>query len=305
MIAISAVIVVSAAAGIAAELRWHQRAGEVARAVLVTCLYALLPVITFFNLARADLDLDTGLGIPLAYTAIALTALAAWFVATRVLALPRSSAGAVICCTLVANTGYLGYPLVVALLGSDALSEAVLYDILVSAPALLIAAFAVGAAFGDRSGEGVRERTIAFFTRNPSLYAAAAALVAPDLLAPDLLVDISRVLVVAILPLGFFAVGTMLAQEGEAGVLEFPPALSRGAAAAVLMRMAVMPGLLLALAAPLIDLPGPYLLLAAMPCGINSILVAHLYGLDLRITAQAIAWSTAIAVAGALASLAI
>ena len=71
-----------------------------------------------------------------------------------------------------------------------------------------------------------------------------------------------------------------------------------------MLRMAVVPGVLLALSAPLIHLPGPYLLLAAMPCGINSLLVAHIYGLDLRITAQAITWSTAIAVVGALASLA-
>ena len=66
----------------------------------------------------------------------------------------------------------------------------------------------------------------------------------------------------------------------------------------------MIPALLLALSAPLIDLPGPYLLLAAMPCGINTLLVAHVYGLDLKITAQAITWSTAIAVAGALLSLA-
>jgi malate permease and related proteins len=225
-------------------------------------------------------------------------------IATKILHLPRPSAGAVVCCTLVANTGYLGYPLVVALLGSDQLSEAVVYDVLVSVPVLLIVAFAVGAAFGDKAGEGPRERITAFFTRNPPLYAAMAALVAPDALAPDSLVDASRVLVVIILPLGFFAVGTMLAEEGEAGELDFPPSLSRAAAVAIALRMALVPGLLLALAAPLIDLPGPYLLLAAMPCGINTLLVAHVYGLDLRITAQAIAWSTTIAVAGALASLA-
>ena len=61
------------------------------------------------------------------------------------------------------------------------------------------------------------------------------------------------------------------------------------------------PGLLFAFAAPLIDLPGPYLLIAAMPCGINTLLVSHVYGLDDRLTAQAVAWSTAIAVVCALA----
>jgi malate permease and related proteins len=299
------VIVASAGAGIAAELRYPERAGRLSRRILVGSLYTLLPLITFFNLARTHIDVDTGVGIPLAYVSIAVAVGAAWLISTRVLELPRPTAGAVICCTLVANTGYLGYPLVVALLGEDSLSEAVVYDILVSAPCLLVFAFAVGAAFGERAGEGLRERVVAFFTRNPPLYAAIAALLAPDALAPDTLVDISRALVVAILPLGFFAVGAMLAEEGEHGELEFPPPLSRPAALAIGLRMGLVPGLLLLLSLPLIDLPGPYLLLAAMPSGINCLLVAHVYGLDLRVTAQAIAWSTAIAVAGALASLAI
>jgi predicted permease len=52
-----------------------------------------------------------------------------------------------------------------------------------------------------------------------------------------------------------------------------------------------------ALGAALIDLPDTYLLMAAMPTGINTIVVAHVYGLDLRIAAGAIAWSTAIAIA--------
>ena len=42
-----------------------------------------------------------------------------------------------------------------------------------------------------------------------------------------------------------------------------------------------------------------------MPSGITSMVVAHSYGLDMKITAEAVAWSTAIVVAGALASLVI
>jgi hypothetical protein len=38
-----------------------------------------------------------------------------------------------------------------------------------------------------------------------------------------------------------------------------------------------------------------------MPCGINTMIVTHAYGLDLRITAEAVAWSTAIAVGAAIA----
>ncbi len=297
-------IVISAAAGIFSELRWHDRAGHFARETLVGVLYVLLPIITFFNLAHADISVDDGVGLALAYGAIGVAAGAAYLVATRVLDLARPSVGAVVTCSLVANTGYLGYPLIVALLGSDHLSKGVIYDVIVSAPALLIGAFAVGAAFGEKAGEGVGDRVRAFLTRNPPLYAAIAAVIAPSALAPDLLVDASRVLVVAVLPIGFFAVGTLLAEEAEDGALAFPPPLSGGAATAVVARMAIVPGVLLAASVPLIDLPGSYLLMAAMPCGINSLLVGHVYGLDMKIIAQAITWSTTIAVVGVLASLA-
>jgi predicted permease len=44
-------------------------------------------------------------------------------------------------------------------------------------------------------------------------------------------------------------------------------------------------------------------LLSAMPSGLNSIVVAHAYGLDMEITAEAVTWSTAIVVVAALVSL--
>jgi len=179
----------------------------------------------------------------------------------------------------------------------------VLYDIAVSGPSLLLGAFAVGAACGTRAGEGVRERVRAFFTRNPPLYAAIAGLLAPDALAPTVLVDASQMLLVAILPLGFFAVGATLAENAEHGKLPMPPPLTRPVALSVVGRVVLVPALLLLLAAPTIDLPAPYLLQAAMPTGLNSMVVAHAYGLDMEITAEAVTWSTAIVVAAALVSL--
>lgn len=295
MAAIVSAIILATAAGAWAEHRYG-RAGRASRRALLFVLYVVLPPTTFFNLARVEFDADVGLGIGLSYLALALAALIAWFVASRPLGLGRPAVGSVICCTLVANTGYLGYPLVAALLGFDRLSEAVIYDVLVSAPALLVGAFSVGAAFGERAGETPRERVVAFFVRNPALYAAALALIAPDALAPDVLVDASRIAIVALLPLGFFAVGAALAAEAEEGVIPVPPPLDAAVAAAVTLRLLVAPALLFLIALPLIDLPGPYLLLAAMPCGINTMIVTHAYGLDLRISAGAVAWSTAIAV---------
>lgn len=298
MPAIVAVIVAASAAGVWAERRFGSRADAFSRRSLLLVLYLVLPPVTFLNLVGADLDLDAALGIVVGLLSVTVLGIAAWFVAARVLRLPRATVGAVICAVIVVNTGYLGYAVIAALLGFDRLGEAVAYDILVSGPALLIGAFAVGAIFGTRAGEGPRERTIAFFTRNPALLAAAAAVLAPEALAPEALVDLSRVVVIAILPLGFFAVGVALAGGAEQGRFAFPPPLDRGVATAVALRLAGGPLLLLALSAPLIELPDTYLLLAAMPCGLNTMIVAHAYGLDLRTAAGAIAWSTALAVVG-------
>ena len=266
-------------------------------------LYVLVPPVIFFNLAASEIDVEHGVGLLLAIVAVSLSGLAAWWVSSRLLGLSRPQTGAVVCAVLSVNTGYLGYPLTVALLGRDQLTTAVLYDVLVTAPCLLLGAFAVGAAFGTKAGEGPHDRVRAFFTRNPPLYAAIAGLLAPDALAPTVLVDASQILVFVLLPLGFFAVGATLAENAEHGELPMPPPLTRPVAVALGARLALAPALLMLLAAPLIDLPAAYRLMSAMPSGLNSMVVAHAYGLDMEITAEAVTWSTAIVVLAALGSL--
>jgi len=290
--------------GIWAERRWPEGAANAARRALLVLLYVLLPPVIFFNLAAADIDLDHGLGLGLALVAVVVATGIAYWVASRVLKLPRYQVGAVLCVVLSVNTGYLGYPLTVALLGRGELSDAVLYDVLVTGPSLLLGAFAVGAAFGTKAGETPRQRVLAFFTRNPPLYAAIAGLLAPKAVAPDIAVDLSQALVVVILPIGFFAIGATLAEGALHGELPLPPPLTRPVMLVLAIRLAVVPALLMLLAAPLIDLPPAYRLMSAMPSGINSMVVSHAYGLDNQIVAEAVTWSTAIVVAAALVSLA-
>jgi predicted permease len=92
----------------------------------------------------------------------------------------------------------------------------------------------------------------------------------------------------------------VLAEEAEERRVRIGSPFDPPIGAAILLRLAIAPGLLLLLSLPFIDLPGPYLLLAAMPCGINTLLVAHIYGLDSKLAAQAVAWTTAIAIASVL-----
>ncbi len=296
-------IIAGTAVGVGAEHRYPTSAVALARRFLRVILYVLVPIVIFFNLAKAHISLDNAVGLGLAWLNMVLVGTIVWFIASRVLRLGRAQTGAVMVCALVANTAYLGYPLTVALLGHDQLSTGVLYDVLVSGPVLMLGAFGIGAAFGDRAGEGTKERAKAFLTRNPPLYAAILGFAAPAALAPTSLVDASQVLAVAVLPIGFFAVGATLAEGAEHGELPFPPPLNRPVALAVGARLALAPALLIALSAPLIDLPSAYRLMSAMPTGLNAMIVSHAYGLDNRTVAESITWSTAIVVAAALISL--
>jgi malate permease and related proteins len=289
-------IAVSLAAGVAAERRAGARAGVAARRILEFLLYVVTPIVVFFNLARLEITADIGVGIAFGWAALLLAAAIAWVVGRRALRLARPSAGILSIVALQANTGLLGLPVVAVVLGFDELSQAVAYDSLVQQPVFLIFSFAIAAATGTRAGETPRERVRAFFLRNPPLAAVVAALIAPDALAPDVLVDASHVLVLMVPALGFFAIGVTLAAEAEEGALPFPPPVTPKVVAAVLIRLVLAPLLLLALAAPFIDLPDGFLLMAAMPAGLYIVSLAHVYGLDVSFAASAIVWTTMLAV---------
>jgi predicted permease len=140
----------------------------------------------------------------------------------------------------------------------------------------------------------------AFLFRNPPLWAVVAALLVPESFAPELLTDIARVVVYVTLPAGFLIVGITLAAEAEDGEVAFPPPFTAPVAAALGLRLLVAPALMLALTALTFDVPDTYLIEAAMPVGVNSLVVAHATGLDIRLCASALAWSTAVVVAAAL-----
>ncbi len=138
-------------------------------------------------------------------------------IGSRVLHLSRPALGALVLVGGLGNTGFLGLPFQTALFGRDVLTDAVAYDVMVSGATLVILGFMVGAAFGTVA-DRKRDRLRSFVTRNPPLWAVAAGLVAPEALAPEILVDGSQLLVLAVVPFGFFAVGVTLAGSGVRGL---------------------------------------------------------------------------------------
>ena len=282
------------ASGVGAERRYGAHAAGAARHILRTMLYALLPPVIFFNVAHLQLTADVGAGVGLGIVALVLTGAVGYVLSRRALGLSRATTGSVVNASIHGNTSYLGFPVVAALLGPEHLGEAVLYDTLVQGPVFFLGCFGVATALGSNAGGSVGARVRAFLTRNPPLYAVLAGLVAPAALAPDALVDASRALVYVLLPLGFLAIGMTLADERRTAVAGREP-VTRAAGLAVAMRLVVAPLVLLAVTAPFIDVPAAYLILAATPVGLSSVVLAHEFGLHLRLSAAAIACTTAIA----------
>lgn len=293
MILVVLAVVASTAFGVVMEHRARESAARAARNALAIMLYTLVPFVSFVNIAHLQLSGGAAVGLVGAYIAVATAGLTAWAVGRFVLGLPRPTLGAVILTVVVVNTGYLGLPMTVALLGTSHLSAAVAYDQVVSGPTLLLVGFGIGAAFGSHAGETRKARIRAFLVRNPPLLASIAGLLAPASLAPTALVRASHIVVAVLLPLGFFAVGVNLSAERREDAAPLIEAPDRRVALAVTLRVGVVPLVLVLISQLVVRLPSAYLLLAAMPTGINSLIVGHAYGLDQRLIATIIVWSTA------------
>lgn len=301
MLAIVLTVILATAAGVAVERRDNALAHRLRAVVLRAMLWVLVPFVAYVNVARADITVDAAAAIVVAGLAIATAGVLAWRISIGPLGLSRPQTGAAIVSTLQANSAYLGLPLCAALFSDAELAQAVAFDALTGLPMLVIGSFTVGALFGGRGDAGWRARML-LVVRNPILLAVVAALLVPEAWAPEALVTPSHLAIYALLPLGFLVVGITLGDEAKEGALRVPPPLTPPVAVVVALRMAFTPAVLALLALLVLDVPAPFFLLAAMPVGINTIVVAHATGLDLRLPASAIAWSTAIAL-GAVALL--
>ena len=275
MIAVALTSLLALLIGVGSERRWGEGALSLSRKVLDILAYVAIPLVVFFTVSHLKLTTGLGAGIVFGWTERAVVIGLAWLIGSRLLKLPRAGTGAIMIAVGLANTGYLGIPLIALLLGNDSIGVAVAY-------------------------EGARARTKSFFTRNPALIALIAAVIAPSWLSPDWARDIATVTAVAIAPLGFFAVGVyLMVEHDQEGTRIFPPQLTAPVVTALALRLLIAPGVMLGLSTFVIEVPAAFLIQAAMASGITGLAVGHIFGLDLKIIVGAIAWSTAIVVVAA------
>lgn len=304
MILVLAAMAAATGLGLLAHRRSPEGARRLATLCLTTILWVLAPFVIVFSLPHLHPDGGLVAGLLLGFAVAAAIGLLAWVLAARVLRLDRPCTGTLICVAIVMNTGYFGLPFVSALLGRDDLPAAIAFDSLVSGPLFYVAGFAVGAAFGASADIARAARLRQLVLRNPPLIAAIVGLLLPASAAPAGLVDAAHVAVWGLLVLGFVALGVTLAREAGEGALAFPPPLDAPVATGVLLRVAVAPALYLGLTVLAGGAPAAFRVEEAMPVGINSLVVAHASGLDLRLASSTIAWSTVVVAAwGLVASL--
>ncbi|MFA4928529.1 MAG: AEC family transporter [Patulibacter sp.] len=331
-----AVMAAAVAGGVASERRWQQGAERRTRSAMSLMLTWVLPPVYFVLVSRIHPDLRLVSGLLTAYVVIAIVGVIAWWIADRVMKLPRPTVGAVILAVILANTGYFGLPLTRVVLGPDELGAAVAWDSLVSGPMFFLVGFAVGAAFAPpgllgAGGSGPPERRLVAFLKNPLLWSAIAGLAIP-VDAPAWSAEIAQWVVYALLPVGFVVVGVQLSAErriqraqaaadaatsadGVTGPAARGPGgdLADGAtrrtwrriiapevALAVGLRLIIAPGLVIGVSLLALDLPRGMLLQAVAPTGLNGLLVAHRFNLTLQPIASSIVWTTSLVTLGAV-----
>lgn len=295
MILIAAAVVVAMIAGMQARRATERTDAFVTRA-LDLVLYVLLPVIAFAFASRLELTVATFVGLLGGYALIAVVGVLAWQLSRR-LGLGRKQQGALVLSVILANTGYLGLPTAITILGRDEFPQAVAWDSFISQPmALLVAPFIAGAFAGVHEDRHAGQQLVAILRRAPALPALAIGLIVPGHWVADWFFDLATYAVYGILPLGFFAVGATLQRLR----VDAEPPPRKAVALAVGLRIAVAPALFAALVLVLPEEPRAFMLQAAMPCGINALVIGHGFDLDRGLTSLAIAWSTGIVLVASL-----
>lgn len=276
--------------GIAAVRRRPEPSIPVARGIFGFAWRFELPIVVFPTIVHARGDVGLALALALAAAGLACAGLVMWSIG-GLIPLNGPQRGTLTGTAFSANTGYMGLPLAATLLGSQGLHRAIVYDALLSGPALFVGVVTLGLVYGTTH----RERPSllrALLLSNPALLAAIAGVVAPTALAPGWLVSLTQPLVIAMAPLGFFAVGVLIGRER----LRLP---SRLIVTAVGVRVLVAPLILVICGRLGAQIPTSFTLQAAMPCGVNNVTVADRYGMDSDLAATAVLWSSLVVLVAA------
>jgi predicted permease len=263
---------------------------EHAHPINAIIIYVGLPAFIFKAVHSAELRPDLLGVVAVAWGVFAAMLLLGWLVA-RLLKLPAETAGGFVLATALGNTGYIGYPVTQALLGADALPEAIFYDVFGTVFALALVGLLVAQRYG--SNDEARINPVRELFTFPAVIALLAALALKAVPIPNLVMDGIGLLANMVAPLIMISVGLSLRAST---IGRHAPALT----AIAVLRLLVAPLIGLALAAMLVGSTAALrttVLEAGMPTMMLTLVVGERFDLDTDFIASAIFVTTAVSAA--------
>ncbi|MHB0976704.1 MAG: AEC family transporter [Candidatus Aquicultorales bacterium] len=243
-----------------------------------------MPALVFRSVKTAELSVEL-LAIPLLAIAVMVFSMGAAFLMGRALNLEKKTFGAFLLVSAIGNTGYLGYPLTVAIFSQDNLVRSVFYDIF----GTILFVFTVGVIIAQQHGDREEELHVLreLFTF-PPLIGLVVALILYRLALPGFLTEAVDFMANATIPLIMLSIGLSL----ELGhVLEH----RRAVGLTSVVKLGVSPLIALGIARLLgfgqVD-AGISVLEASMPSMMFSLVIGLKYGLDVEFLPAAIVGTT-------------
>jgi predicted permease len=236
-------------------------------------------------LQQAELSATVWMAPLIAWLAIGLGGSCAWLWLHRRSTVPTSqpAQGSFILAAMVGNTGYLGYPIVLALVGPKFFAWAVLYDTLGSTLGSYGLGAALAAHWGSRSLNN-RQFLLAVI-KNPALWSFWIGLGLRSINLPLAIEQLLRGCAWMMVAFALLLLGMRLSQISSGQRFQ-------QAAVSLSIKMLIVP-LLLGLALPYLGISGaPQLVLVlqmAMPPAFATLVLAEAYDLDRELTVTTLA----------------
>lgn len=261
---------------------------EDARPLNAVLIYVGLPALIFTRVHAAEIGPEMLL-IPAVGWAATLLALGAAWSVTRALKLPAPTAGAFILVAALGNTGYIGYPVALALLGDAGLVRAIFFDVF----ATVVAALTLGVVVASRMGEhDLKVNPVRELVTFPPMIALVFSLALRPVPVPEVVSSWLGALATLVVPLIMISVGVSL----KPGRVREHLALSAGAG---VIKLVGMPLVALVLGG-LVFSDAETVRLVVIQAGVPSMMLSLVIGMRYRLDTDFIACAILLTTIGAI-----
>ncbi|AFZ00047.1 AEC family transporter [Calothrix sp. PCC 6303] len=254
-----------------------------------------VPISVVAFLRKADLSGQIWVAPAVAYVALFLGVVLAWlaikcqgyFGKKQKTSLPKSTQGSLILTSMVGNTGYLGYPIALSIVGTEYFAWALFYDLLGST----IGAYGLGVLIAAWFGEEQKSywQMAKVILINPTLWSFGLGLQLRQVHLSSLTILCLDTLAWTALTAALTLIGMRLSQIQSWDSLPL-------AAVSVAVKMIIVP-LIISAFLPLLGITGKtalvIILQMAMPPAFASLILAEAFNLDRQLTVSAIALGSA------------